>query len=94
MLTKIRKAHLPSKIYIVCLKPFTWRSINCGDVDYLHIHRWKYAIVQKTQKSNFYLDPSLQLSSTTGWFNTSRIDEVWLSSKMLSAKIDSIINYG
>lgn len=62
-------------------------GINCSDTAYLETHRWRYAIVQKTQKPNFYIDHRLQLAATSDWCSTSRIEEVWWSSKMLSAEI-------
>lgn len=67
-------------------------EISCIKADYINIHRWRYAIIKKTQKSNFYLDHKLKLAATGDWCNTSRIEEVWASSKMLAAKIRDMVN--
>jgi len=42
------------------------------------LHRWRYAIVEDTQKSGPYLDIDHGLAAVSDWSATSRIEEVWL----------------
>lgn len=62
-------------------------DIDCKKADYLSTHRWKYAIVQKTEKSGPYIDEEKCLASTSDWCETSRIEEVYLNAVALAKKI-------
>jgi predicted NAD/FAD-dependent oxidoreductase len=54
-------------------------GIDCSNADYISTHRWKYAIVEETQKSGFYFDSDQGIAATSDWASTSRIEEVWLN---------------
>ncbi len=59
-------------------------GINCESADYISTHRWKYAIVDETEKSGVYCDPTQKIAATSDWASTSRIDEVWLNAMSLA----------
>jgi renalase len=54
-------------------------GIDCSNADYISTHRWKYAIVEETEKSGFYFDSDQGIAATSDWASTSRIEEVWLN---------------
>ena len=62
-------------------------EISTTNAAYIEIHRWKYAIVEETQKSGFYFDPYQGVAATSDWASTSRIEQVWLNAKGLADKI-------
>lgn len=62
-------------------------GIPTTNAAYIEIHRWKYAIVEETQKSGFYFDPHQGVAATSDWASTSRIEKVWLNAKGLAEKI-------
>jgi renalase len=66
-------------------------GIACDNADYIATHRWKYAIVDETEKSGFYFDPIQKISATSDWCSTSRIEEVWLNAVSLANEIAKAI---
>jgi renalase len=64
-------------------------KISATNADYLSLHRWKYAIVEKTNRSGFYVDESSFTAATSDWSATSRIEEVWINANNLA---DFILN--
>lgn len=66
-------------------------GIATANADYISTHRWKYAIVEETEKAGFYFDSDRGIAATSDWASTSRIEEVWLNANLLSAKIMTII---
>jgi renalase len=62
-------------------------GIDCESADYISTHRWKYAIVEETEKSGFYFEPNQGIAATSDWASTSRIEEVWLNAKGLADRI-------
>jgi renalase len=62
-------------------------EINPNKADYVSLHRWRYAIVAKTEKSGGYIDDKIGLYATSDWCATSRIEEAWLHAKSLAYKI-------
>ena len=66
-------------------------GIDCTNADYISTHRWKYAIVDETEKSGFYLDRGQKLAATSDWASTSRIEEVWLNAVGLASDISKEI---
>lgn len=65
-------------------------GMDCGNADYISTHRWKYAIVEKSQKSGFYFEPNQALAATSDWASTSRIEEVWLNAMGLAKAIAAV----
>lgn len=59
-------------------------GINYENADYISTHRWKYAIVEETQKPGFYLEPNKRIAATSDWASTSRVEEVWMNAKKLA----------
>lgn len=62
-------------------------GISPADADYKSLHRWRYAIVDKTEKANIYCDATLGLAATSDWCQTSRIEEVWQNATALAAQL-------
>lgn len=62
-------------------------GIDCRAADYISTHRWKYAIVEETQKSGFYLDAAQGIAATSDWASTSRVEEVWLNATALARRL-------
>ncbi|MCE2991698.1 MAG: NAD(P)-binding protein [Candidatus Jidaibacter sp.] len=62
-------------------------GIDCSKADYISTHRWRYAIVDQTQKSGPFLDAAQGLASTGDWCVTSRIEEVWINAVDLANQI-------
>lgn len=62
-------------------------GIDCSAVDYISTHRWKYAIVEKSEKSGFYFDSNQGIAATSDWASTSQIEEVWLNAVGLANDI-------
>jgi hypothetical protein len=54
-------------------------GIDCRHADYIATHRWKYAVVEETEKSGFYVDSDQGTAATSDWASTSRIEDVWLN---------------
>lgn len=54
-------------------------GIDAAKADFIHTHRWRYAIVEDTQQSGPFMDEKLGLAATSDWAMTSRIEEVWIS---------------
>jgi predicted NAD/FAD-dependent oxidoreductase len=63
-------------------------GISAANADYIFTHRWKYAIVEETEKSGFYFDPDQRVAATSDWASTSRIEEVWLNATKLAKEIN------
>lgn len=61
-------------------------GIKQSEIDYINIHRWRYALVEKTQKNQF-CDFSRGLAATSDWFTNSRIEDVYLATEKLSKQI-------
>ena len=66
-------------------------GIDCGNADYVSTHRWKYAIVEETEKSGFYFDPARNIAATSDWASISRIEEVWQNAVGLAKDITKVI---
>lgn len=62
-------------------------GINPADADYKSLHRWRYAIVDKTEKAGIYYDATLGLAASSDWCQTSRIEEVWQNTSALAAQL-------
>jgi len=62
-------------------------GISAANADYIFTHRWKYAIVEETEKSGFYFDPDQRVAATSDWASTSRIEEVWTNAAGLAEDI-------
>ncbi len=57
-------------------------GISCDQADHLTTHRWKYAIVQKSedqkeQLSIPFLETDLRIAAVSDWASASRIENVW-----------------
>jgi len=66
-------------------------GIDCTNADYVSTHRWKYAIVEETEKSGAYFDNDKKIASVSDWSRTSRIEECWLGAMQLTENIQKII---
>lgn len=66
-------------------------GISTANADYISTHRWKYAIVEETEKSGFYFDSDQGIAATSDWASTSRIEEVWLNAVGLGGDIAKAI---
>lgn len=62
-------------------------QMDFSGATYVSTHRWKYAIVEETEKSGYYTDPVLKIAATSDWASTSRIEEVWLNAVALASEI-------
>lgn len=62
-------------------------GISSVDIAYVSTHRWRYAIVDKTEKSGIYFDEQQKLAASSDWASTSRIEEVWINAHHLADKI-------
>jgi len=62
-------------------------GIDCRHADYIATHRWKYAVVEETEKSGFYVDSDQGTAATSDWASTSRIEDVWLNAVGLAEDI-------
>ena len=62
-------------------------GIDCTHMDYISIHRWKYAIASETEKSGYYVDTVKGLGCVSDWSRTSGIEECWLSATGLAQDI-------
>jgi renalase len=67
-------------------------SIAIAKAEYISTHRWKYAIVESTEKSGFYLDAHQAIAATSDWASTSRIEEVWMNALCLAKEIQRTIS--
>lgn len=65
-------------------------GIDCSNADYISTHRWKYAVVETTEKTGFYVDSDRGLAATGDWASTSRIEEVWTNAVSLANNISRI----
>lgn len=63
-------------------------EIDCSNADYISTHRWKYAVVDETEKAGVYYDAGLGLAATSDWCTTSRLEEVWLNAMALSRQLN------
>ncbi len=59
-------------------------GIDTKDADYISTHRWRYAIVERTQKSGSYIDWNSNLAATGDWCEASRIEQVWFHANRLA----------
>lgn len=66
-------------------------GISTQNAEYIGVHRWKYAIVEETEKAGFYYDPLQSIAATSDWASTSRIEEVWSNAYGLSCRIIQLI---
>lgn len=64
-------------------------GIDCRAADYISTHRWRYAIIEETEKSGFYCDFDQGIAATSDWASTSRIEEVWTNAHSLANTISS-----
>lgn len=55
--------------------------------DYISLHRWRYAIVDTTQKPGTLFNAALGLAATSDWCETSRIEEAWQHADRLADSI-------
>jgi renalase len=62
-------------------------DISTVNADYIAAHRWKYAIVEETEKAGFYFDAEQGLAATSDWGSISRIEEVWMNAISLSNEL-------
>lgn len=62
-------------------------GIDCVSADYLSTHRWKYAIVEHSEKSGFYLDCKQHIAASSDWGSASRIEDAWLNASSLAEAI-------
>lgn len=62
-------------------------GLSLRDADFITTHRWRYSVVDHTEKSGPYCCPQTALASTSDWCLTSRIEEVWLSAMMLAEQL-------
>jgi len=62
-------------------------DISSANEDYISNHRWKYAIVEETEKQGFYFDLDQGIAATSDCASTSRIEQVWMNSVNLSRMI-------
>ena len=51
------------------------------------LHRWRYAIVDKSEKTGAYLNPDLKLAACSDWCESSRIEDVWRHANRLAELI-------
>jgi len=65
-------------------------GIDCTHADYISTHRWKYAIVEETEKSGSYFDRDKNLASVSDWSSTSRIEECWLNAMQLAEHVKTL----
>lgn len=65
-------------------------TISCDTANYISLHRWKYAIVEETEKSGFYLDENMGIAATSDWASTSRIEEVWQNAMRLAQHLKAL----
>lgn len=65
-------------------------GISTEKAGYISTHRWKYAIVEETQTSGFYLDRDNGIAATSDWASTSRIEEVWTNAIRLSRAVEEL----
>ena len=63
-----------------------------SEIAYLSLHRWRYALIDKAQKSEIFFDKNLNIAATSDWVCGSKIENVWLAAGELSQKI--ITNFG
>jgi renalase len=66
--------------------------IDYSSADYISTHRWKYAVVNETQKPGVFLDVTKKLAATSDWCGNSQIEEVWFNASKLSDLIAHKIN--
>ncbi len=66
-------------------------GIDITKADFLHTHRWRYAIVDETRQAGPYMDERLGLAATSDWAMTSRIEEVWIAAMELVQKIKPVL---
>jgi hypothetical protein len=62
-------------------------GIDTKNADYISTHRWRYSMVDKTEKSGSYIDAEIGLAATSDWCQTSRIEEVWFHANRLANSI-------
>lgn len=67
-------------------------GIDATHADYIATHRWRYALVDKSEKLGGYIDAEAGLAATGDWCETSRVEEAWqhataLANTILGAKI-------
>ena len=67
-----------STVRSLMLEQFTKvTGIDFKNSKYIEMHRWLYAIIDRSEKKGGYLDMNLKLAATSDWCETSRIEEVW-----------------
>jgi renalase len=66
-------------------------GIDCTNADYISSHRWRYAIVEETEKSGCYYDKENNIASVSDWCSTSRIEEVWLNADLLADDVKEFL---
>jgi predicted NAD/FAD-dependent oxidoreductase len=62
-------------------------GISAGTAEYISTHRWKYAIVEETERSGSYIDKEQHIAATSDWASTSRIEEVWINARCLADRL-------
>jgi predicted NAD/FAD-dependent oxidoreductase len=62
-------------------------GIDFSKTDFDACHRWRYAIVETAEESEFYHDSNQGLAATGDWVTASRIEDAWLSAVNLAKDI-------
>jgi predicted NAD/FAD-dependent oxidoreductase len=62
-------------------------GINCLHADYISTHRWRYAIIEKIQKTEGFFDNNLGIAANSDWTSNSRIEDIWIAAIDLAKKI-------
>ncbi len=65
----------------------TVSGIDCGNAEYVSIHRWKYAIAQETETPGFHYDPVRKIAATGDWVSTSRVEDAWIHATELAERM-------
>lgn len=85
------EAHIDDDVeqaQLVLLKQFyNITGINPDNADYISTHRWRYAIVDKTDESSQWLNEEQGLAATGDWCGASRIEDAWLHATALAEQL-------
>lgn len=81
-----------NQVQQILLENFTRvTGINTNDAAYISTHRWRYALVDDSEKTGFF-DPVLGLAATSDWACNSRIEDVWIAAMKLAEAIKNIFD--
>lgn len=77
----------PAEVEASLMQALQALDVDVGDVAYRSLHRWRYALADKSAPSGPYFHAAAGLAAAGDWTGAARVEDAWLQAMQLKAML-------